>query len=149
YGTPESGEIEAEDQADFLGYCLTHPYTEGYGDIAFSADNMAMLVCDDRIKLCLVQSGEALFLLARTLNTPNSLHLAGGLERFQAKFDEILQFAIDEVQDSGVEHPWQEALEITNLFFAKHLGMAYYRGRYADGCLSDVSLHYITLDDRG
>lgn len=103
----------------FAGYVHTHPYESGTTGVAFSATDLRVTI-NWKMKMCIVQSGEDIFMVARTAETVE--HLAVD-ELSDAKFDK--QVSLYELQGRS----WQGAILETNRDLCGEYGLVFYQGR--------------------
>jgi hypothetical protein len=102
----------------FLGYFHTHPSESGMAGLAFGPADLRLMI--DSFQLCLVQSGDYVFMVARTRDTPARVAL-----------DELsnidFKWRVESYLDEGSS--WQRAILETNLDLCHEYGLAFYGGK--------------------
>ncbi len=107
----------------YVGFFHTHPYEEGDTGIAFSGADFAVAF-DTDAAIAVVQSGDYLFALVRTEQTPSTVDLAA----VEEEGDELIeQFINDDL-------PFDEAVLRASLELCARYGWALYAGT-SDGVL--------------
>jgi hypothetical protein len=126
-GTEDSFELAAEEMAavNFVGYYHTHPYASGTTGVAFSTcDLVAAINC--ALPLTLVQSGDDLFMMVRTAETPERLDV-DEVSELETEFDDQVTL----YGQRGVS--WVVAIRATNRDLCLKYGLAFYAGRLRQG----------------
>ncbi|MCG3145085.1 MAG: hypothetical protein HONDAALG_02626 [Gammaproteobacteria bacterium] len=103
----------------FLGYFHTHPYEDATMGVAFSPGDLRITI-SRKMKICVVQSGEDLFMVAQTPDTPEQIAVD---EITESEFNDRVAF----YQRLG--QSWQEAVFQTNLHLCREYGFAFYAGK--------------------
>ena len=108
----------------FVGYFHTHPYEEGYQGIAFSGDDFAEFIAQERMKILFVQSGQDVFLLVRTKS------VSSNVETFLQDFENMIQQEYNEIiaEDQDKGRAMALAVLSTNEEYASRLGIAFFAG---------------------
>ncbi len=104
---------------EFMGYFHTHPYEYGTEGVAFAADDFVAMI-NSPMKILVVQSGNYLFMLVRTPETPGRVEPA---EISEAVFNN----KVADYQEEDKE--WQEAVLLTNGHFCIKYHLALYEGK--------------------
>lgn len=98
----------------FLGYFHTHPGASG---VAFSSEDLRSTI--NSMQIALVQSGDNIFMVVRTANTPKRLAVG---ELSNADFSH-------RVRDKVESMPWQEAVLEANRELCHEYGLSFYAGK--------------------
>ena len=116
-------DIRSQHGERLAGVYHTHVYESGETGVAFSDFDIASFIICSEIPLSLVQSGEALFALVRSMQTVTIVpyDFLGGNGQFYAKLVDTME--------TNPRLSYQQALWLTNLRFARVFRIGLYRGQ--------------------